>query len=174
MGNWLNENIAVLMAALIGVLGTLLGVIITSCIENKRRRKELIFMNIPIIVNWSIYNDSNAITIALESEGEYSDSITGVFKNTNNGIAFIDYVKTETKTYYPVNCSTVDKNTVFNLLLRRIGGETLKKCTIFCHDVFGNSYYYTAHFCFDTPCDNQIILEDSIPIRSKKHGKGKS
>ena len=48
----MHESNATLLAALIGVFGALLGVIATSVIENKRRRKDLNDKAKPIIINY--------------------------------------------------------------------------------------------------------------------------
>ena len=165
--DWLIENAAVFISALIGVIGALVGVIITERIEGKRRYKEQIERAKPILINRMVsqvgsYNDiPNYLFV---SEGESSKDIVGVFRNTDNGILFWDYIKTETKTYRPTNCNAVDKNTDFYIILRNLDEETFKTCTIYCHDIFGIQYYFSAHFHFESGVESRIAIDDSMPL----------
>lgn len=163
------ESYATLVAALIGVFGALLGVVITLLFENYRRRKERIDKAKPILINY-IHNDASKklMGYAFKSDSTDNKHIIGCFKNTDNGVLFLDYVETETKKYFYRNNSAVDKNFVFLLGLYGLSGETLKKCTIYCHDVYGTSYKYNAKFRLNSPDNfNRIILIDSEPERVK-------
>lgn len=166
MNHWINSN----SAALVGVIGTLLGVLIAACIENMRRRKELVNRVKPILINYmrhQIEGEKIVSKYLFVSEGDDSKDITGVFKNTANGILFFDCIITDTKIYLPKYSATVDKDTAFYLILRNIEGESLKKCQIYCHDILGTQYYYNAHFNFSGK-ESQIVLDDEIPHKGRK------
>lgn len=169
------ESYATLVAAIIGVFGALLGVAITFMIENHRRRKELVDKAKPIMIN---YLNTETLTSRTRtpylfvSDGKSKESINGTFKNTDNGILFLDYIKTETKTYMPKHVVAIDKNTVFEIMLRGLQGETLKECKFYCHDIYGNKYYYNALFTTDLWQFNQISILDGEPTRiSNKNPK---
>lgn len=114
--NWITDVIVPLGSALIGGLLALLGVLITLCREKKELKKERIERAKPILINYSLAAVERSsfvpVFIFKSNEGENINILEGVFKNTDNGIAFIDYIKTETKTYMPVDSATVDKNMV--------------------------------------------------------------
>ena len=169
----MNESNATLVSALIGVFGALLGVVITLLFENYRRRKEQIDKAKPILINYIHNDDSKKLMgYAFKSDSTDNNHIIGCFKNTDNGVLFLDYVETETKKYYYKNNSAVDKNSVFLLGLYGLSGETLKKCTIYCHDIYGTSYKYNAKFTPDSPgIFNKITLIDSEPQRIKRRRK---
>lgn len=150
-----------ILSVLIGGLLTLLGVGITLKYETKKRKEEQIDKAKPIIINYmSDVIDKNQYTpryIFSNDEETVGKEITGIFKNTDNGILFFEYIETETKKYYPQQSSAVDKNTVFYLTLNIVIGETLKKCIFHCHDILGTKYYYEASFCFE--CEKQSKLK---------------
>ena len=159
--NWLYQNSAVLIAALIGVFGALAGVITTAVIENKRRRKELVDKAKPIIINCPINAIKDRVHVPryafLNSDDKGVDSFYGFYKNTDNGIVFLDSIETETKKYLPQRNSAVDKNSTFIIELSIVEGETLKKCRIHCHDIFGNKYYYDAEYVYDHGIKHLLI-----------------
>ena len=101
--------------------------------------------------------------------------MNGYFKNSDNSVVFLDYVKTETKEYWPIEKSTIaiDKGEYFSILLSNIAGETLKDCTIICHDIFENSYQFRAKFTIDEKLHNDIILENSLPEKNSGRAKSK-
>lgn len=171
----MHESNATLVAALIGVFGALLGVIVTSVIENRRRKKNLYDKAKPIIIN---YQNTETLTsktrtpYVFKSDNESKGSIIGTFKNTDNGILFLDYIKTETKTYMPKHVIAIDKNTVFEIKLCGLEGETMKECTLYCHDIYRNKYLYNASFTSDSWQFNMISLIDGEPTKvSKKNPK---
>lgn len=167
----MHESNATLIAALIGVFGALLGVLITLLVESNLRRKELKDKAKPIVINY-IHNDTTKKLsgFVFKSDSSDSNSIIGCFKNTDNGVLFLDYVETETKRYYYSNNSAVDKNTVFLIELKGTSGENLKKCFIHCHDIYGTPYKYNAKFTPQTSSNfNDITLIDSEPQRARKH-----
>ena len=165
------EQISRNAGAFIGAFGVLLGVIITALIENRRRIKELKDINKPILINYKLHHISDESTVQafyFESDEKPCARITGIFKNTDNGILFIDCVKTETKCYTPKFPATIDKNIVFYLILENTQGETTKQCLIYCHDILGTPYLYHAKFCFERNVESQIILIDDAPQKRKK------
>ena len=60
--------------------------------------------------------------------------------------------------YMPLDSVTVDKNMVFRIQLKNITGESLKSCSIFCHDIYGTKYSYKATF------KSNVFGADSIII----------
>lgn len=159
--NWLYQNSAVLIAALIGVFGALAGVITTAVIENKRRRKELVDKAKPIIINCPINTIPDRAHIPhyvfRNSDNKGVGRYYGIYKSTDNGIVFLDSIETETKNYLPQRNSAVDKNSTFIVELNIVEGETLKKCRIHCHDIFGNRYYYDADYVYDNGMRQLLI-----------------
>ncbi len=169
MPDWINYILVPLITALIGGL---VGVIITIKWENKQREKEKIDKALPIIINYpkSRTTDNQVVLLCVfQPEGSRKrDYFRGVFKNTGNGIVFFDSIETKTQTYYPVEGSVVDKDTEFRILIGKTEGETLNQCIINCHDIYGNRYYYNAHFCFDSDCRSEIIIDSNQPIKKKR------
>lgn len=164
------ESNATLVAALIGVFSALLVLVITLIIENRRRRKELIDKAKPIIITY-LHTDSSKVLSGYVFQSDSTDNniIIGTFKNTDNGILFIDYVKTETKKYSYYRVVAVEKKTIFQIALKGISGETLKKCDIYCHDIYGTPYIYRAAFTQKAGKFNDITLIDSEPQRVRRH-----
>ena len=162
--NWIADVMVPLGSALIGGLLALLGVLITLCREKEELKKERIEKAKPILNNYSLtaVDRSNFVPVFVfkSNEGENINILEGVFKNTDNGIAFIDYIKTETKTYMPVDSVTVDKNMVFRIQLKNITGESLKFCSIFCHDIYGTKYSYKASFKSNGSGADSIIIDE--------------
>ena len=169
MASFMPESNATLVAAIIGVIGALLGVIVTLFFENKRRRKETIDRARPIIINY--LNDStidnSLTTYTLKSDTCDSDNVFGSFKNTDNGILFLDYVDLGNKRYTPQLFAVVDTNTAFSILLQGTGGASFDKpCKLVCHDIFGNKYSYSLMLAKNnTKPYNDLILSDGIPKR---------
>ncbi len=171
MLNWNDQNTVTLVASIIGVFGALLGVIVLSIIENRRRRKELIEKSKPIIINIPY----NAITdyahipyIVFVGVGTQVPHKTSCyFKNTNNGIAFFDYIETKNKKYIAQHNAAVDKDSVFGVELYLVEGESLTEFKLFCHDIFGNKYKYDVEFDYE---DNKghIYVSSIQPVRCGK------
>ena len=160
--NWITDIIIPLSSAVIGGILALIGVFITLSHERKERKKEQKDKVKPIIINYmanTARKDTQALKFLFEAdEKPRSRDIIGVFKNTDNGILFIDYIETETKKYYTEHSSVVDKNTVFYIYLSITNGETLKKCIIHCHDIFGTKYYYEGRFNFSDNRQSEIMI----------------
>ena len=163
--NWIADVVVPLVSALIGGALALAGVLITLGREKKELKKERVEKAKPVLINYpddAINRSELTPTFTFKAnEGGSRGTLIGVFKNTDNGIAFLDCIKTETKTYLPINNVTIDKNTVFRIHLINIGGETMKKCSILCHDIYGTNYCYQAHFDCKAANRNDIVI-DSI------------
>jgi len=162
MPEWITYILIPLVSALIGGGLTMLGVIVTIKWEAKQKKQENIEKALPIIINVSdelIPKDEEVFRILFESDGDDKHTICGMFKNTDNGILFLDSIKTETKEYLPVNASTVEKNTYFSIIIRNIAGENLKNCNIHCHDIYGNKYTYDAYFDFEIPNESRNFIK---------------
>ena len=169
MGECKSTDFAVIISALIGVAGALLGVIITLIAEHIRRKKEQIASAKPILINYAVNqltNKDKTPRFSFYSEGSNTQTISGLFKNTSNAMIFLEYIKTETKEYYPDDSTTIDKNTEFYIDLLHIDGESLKQCKIFCYDIYNNAYYFQAHFDFNSQRTSNIIIDDSIPKKA--------
>ena len=163
-----------LLSAVIGGALTLLGVIKTLKNENKIIREERNEKSKPVLINYmcSLEKQKNIPKYVFVSDGPETEiSIKGIFKNTDCGIAFIDKIVTENKTYFPKETSTVDKNTTFIIELHNLDGESLKSCRIFCHDILGNGYYYDAKFVLDNKWGSEIEIGNIQKDVKMKRGK---
>ena len=163
--------------ALLGGVLTFIGTLITFRHESKIRRKENIEKAKPIIINYMFHQAPNEklpkYIFEAEEKDDGSNVIIGILKNTDNGLLFFDYIKTENKIYYPKHSSTVDKNTVFYILLSNIEHESLKECNIYCHDIFNNNYYYRAHFALESETQSQIVIDNIMPLSCKNEKANK-
>ena len=160
--NWIADVIMPLSSAVVGGLLALIGVYITLKREQKKRKEEQIEKAKPIIINYMLHAVDNKHPypkyIFSNTEKTTDKDITGIFKNTDNGILFFDYIETETKKYYPQHSSAVDRNTVFFVSIKIVNGETFKKCIFHCHDIFGTKYYYEASFCFESGRQSELMV----------------
>ena len=178
--NWITDVVMPSLSAIIGGMLALFGVWITLRHEKKERKLEQIDKAKPIIINYMVHAIENKLHIPKylfsSCEESVGKEITGVFKNTDNGILLFDCIETETKKYYPQHSSAVDKNTVFYVLLDITKGETLKKCIFHCHDIFGTQYTYEAVFCFESGRQSEIIIgniKQDVHIKKGKKLKEK-
>ena len=173
--NWITDVIVPLGASLIGGVLALVGALITIGREKAELRKERFEKAKPILINYSINTitklEEMSIYTFRSDEEKSSASIIGVFKNTDNGIVFFDYIETETKVYKPINNVTVDKNTIFCLKLENINGENFKKCNVFCHDIFRTQYCYQANFKVNSSIGRMAIVIGSIYRVCEKKNK---
>ena len=160
--NWITDVIMPLASAGIGGLLALVGVRITLKHEKKERKEEQIDKAKPIVINYMQLATDKSCSypkyVFSNDEKAVDKGITGIFKNTDNGILFFDYIETETKKYYPQHSSAVDKNTVFYVNIKIVNGETLKKCVFHCHDIFGTKYYYEVSFCFELGRQSELLI----------------
>ena len=171
--NWITDVIMPLLSAFIGGILALLGVIVSLKHENNKNKEERLDKAKPIVINYmSMAVDRSIPTpryILASDEQLTNIEITGVFKNTDNGILFIDYIKTERKKYYPCHSSTVDKNTVFYIKLNVNEGENMKDCALYCHDIFGTRYYYEITFCFEPGRQSEMLIGNIQSYKVNKH-----
>lgn len=171
MPEWITYILIPLISALIGGGLTLAGVIVTIKWEAKHKKKEEIEKVKPIVINATspmIPKDSKIFCYTFESQGDLQKhEVFAVFKNTDNGILFFDLIKTANKEYYPIDGATVDKNTFFYISLKSIVGDTMEKCDIYCHDIYGNKYVYNGYFNFDSDKTrySDIIIGEIKPIK---------
>lgn len=169
--NWIIENSAVLVASVIGVIGALMGVIITNHTENKRRSDAEKAKARPIIINFmrqQMPKDNSSPKYVFNADDERTGSLVGCFKNATDSLLFLEKIETEKKTYYPKHSSVVDKNSSFYIILDFGQGETLRKPVIYCSDIYGTQYYYTAQFNLNSNSQSQIIIDNITPISCKK------
>ena len=74
-------------------------------------------------------------------------TLTGKIKNTDNGLLFLECVKSEKATYHPNGCNVVEKNTIFELTIYLLAGvENLRDVKLYINDIYGNRY------CYDMIC----------------------
>lgn len=161
------------LGALIGAIATIIAVRMTIKSGNRQREQDLINQAKPIIINYDSYQIQDEKTIAqivFQADGEDSSiCIGGTYKNTDNGILFLDLIETEYKKYYPVNIATVDKNTIFHIYVKIVNGETLTKWVIYCHDIYENPYKYNINIHPErTENSMEIISREPIPTKNKK------
>lgn len=164
--NWMIENSGELIAALIGATATIIAVVLTIRMESKQRRKDDITKAKPILINYFSIDKISQQKLPryiFQSESDDTEKIYGSFKNTDNAIIFIDYIKTETKIYTNNRSVAIDKNIVFLLAIRGLKGETLKECKIYCHDIYGNKYLYNAEFRNEPEKYSKLSLVDNEP-----------
>lgn len=169
-------NSGLWFSVIIALIGGLLGVIVTICYENYQRKKERIEQVKPIIINTTLtiaQNSGNLFLYDFEAKGSCSTTVTGFYKNSDNGILLFDFILTDNKSYFPIDGATVDKNSFFGINLCLENGETLKKLKIYCHDIYDNHYCYDGHFNFDTnkPIYSEIIVGEIKSISKRKYKK---
>ena len=151
-----------LASAVIGGLIALGGVIITLRTEATARKQERIDNAKPIMINYP----SRAIPDQAHvphyhfwaSDDTELKKLYGAFKNTDNGIMFLDSFESESKQYLPQRNSAVDKNEAFIIVLHAPKGETLTKWRIHCHDIYGTKYYYDAEYGQDNDKQQRILI----------------
>ena len=173
---WIIENAAILVSAAIGVIGALLGVIITQIVENRRRRKELIDKAKPIVINYTTERsiaEHSVTSYYFETDDDGAGMASSLFKNTDNGILFIDHIETQKKKYYPAQVATADKNTVFKVFLPVTKGENFENCALFGRDIYGNLYRYNCRFDFEKDIEHEIVIVDSMPTLISKAAKSR-
>ena len=160
--NWITDVLMPLLSAVIGGFLALFGVFLTLRHEQKERKAEQVDKAKPIVINYMSHAiDRTAPSPKLRFVADKDSKghmVTGVFKNTDNGILFFDYIETEKHRYYPQHSSAVDKNTVFFVFLEIVNGETFQNCTFYCHDIFGTQYYYEASFCSESGRQGELMI----------------
>ena len=170
----MHESNATLVAALIGVFGALIGVMITEIIAYRRRKKDQVANAKPIIINYlneSITTNPLTTYIFRSDSGDTND-ITGSFKNTDNGLLFLDYVDIGSKRFNPKVFAVVDKNTEFSITLQGLGGASFdNEIRLYFHDIFGNQYYYRLSQTSSSRKYIRIALIDDEPQPVKKAKK---
>ena len=117
---WITYVLIPLVSALIGGGLTLAGVIVTIKWESKLKKQEEIDRVKPIIISveeQSLSKHERVYDCVFYSNGDSNETLNGVFKNTDNGILFIDMLESTSKTYRPLRVITVDKNTYFRIIL---------------------------------------------------------
>ena len=150
------------ISAFIGGLIALVGVIITLRHEIKVQKEERVDRAKPIMINYPLRAIPDRAHVPhydfRTSEETKAPAIYGSFKNTDNGLLFLDCIETDTKKYYPQRNSAVDKNTAFIVSIEVTEGETLTQFRICCHDIFGHKYFYEAEYTCDNDKANRILI----------------
>ncbi len=167
MPEWITYILIPLISALIGGGLTLAGVIVTIKWEAKQKKQEEIEKVKPIIIcveEQSIKRDEKIYDCEFYSNGDSDETLCGVFKNTDNGILFLDMLESELKTYRPHRVITVDKNTYFRIILINVIGESLEELKLYCHDIFGNKYIYEMDSSFEPIESNNVVIKELQPF----------
>lgn len=136
-----------IVAAAIGGTITLLGVRATIKNQEKEERKK----RINAIRPWIYFSESisgmvdASISLFPENYDEKTDTadVGTYIINTDNGIALLDRIESETCIYKPNGLNLIDKNSkvsVYLYMKNRV--ETLKEFELFIKDVDGNEYRY--------------------------------
>ena len=174
----MHESNATLVAALIGAAVAFLGLIVTEIIAYCRRKNDQIVNTKPILINFlngSITNNP-LTTYTFKSDSSDNIDIIGSFKNTDNGIMFLDYVDIGTKRFKPDVFAVVDKNTTFSIQLQGLGGASFdNEIKLYFHDIHGNQYYYRLKQTTSSRKYIRIALVDDEPqkVKRKKQTKQK-
>lgn len=146
----MNQNIISLISALIGGGLTLLGVRHTIKAQEKEQLNNRKLEAKPWLFSFDErqdYDPKKLLTYFMEVGGTYNfdkkNHLTGIIKNTGNGIALLEYVKSETDIYYPSCGNVVEKDALIKLnIVLANGSETLKYMNLYVKDLYGNRYKY--------------------------------
>lgn len=169
--NWVKDIIIPLISAFMGGLLTFFGTLISFHHEKTVRNQEEIKKIRPVLINQMVHsiNDKNTVPrylFLLDKQVRLKHTITGVFKNTDSGILFFDYIEIKGQKYYPRDSNAVDKNTFFYIMIE-IDNKDASSCRIFFMDAMKNQYHYDAKLCYDSN-QSQITILDSLPNRTAK------
>ena len=151
-----------LTGAILGALISLCGTIIVLKYELKKQEAERMEKIKPILINYKCANGQERESLpkyvfSSENIGD-NNMLSGVFKNTDNGIVFIDKICSKDKIFIPQYNYTIDKNTVFSIELRNIHGTNINECKLLCHDVLGNNYYYNMILASNYNCKDKLTM----------------
>lgn len=146
--NVISDIIIPIVAAFIGGILTLGGVIITinsqkkkDKEDNKMRIKPYLYANNPYQIINGLDKADNFVM--LNESGEKGDyEIEGIIKNTDNAIMILKNVIIDGKYYYPEYGNVIDKNTVFYLYVYPNKIENDNNMYLTITDVMNNEYYY--------------------------------
>lgn len=136
-----------IVAAAIGGTITLLGVRATIKNQEKEEQKKRINTIRPWIYFLESYSGMVDASISLfpehyDEKTDTADLGTHII-NTDNGIALLDRIESETCIYRPNGLNLIDKNSkVAVYLYAKTGVETLKGFVLIIKDVDGNEYKY--------------------------------
>ena len=135
-----------LTGAILGALISFCGTITVLKYELKKHKAERMEKIKPILINYKCANGQERESLpkyvfSSENDG-HNSMLSGVFKNTDNGIVFIDNICSNGKIFEPKYNATIDKNTTFLIEIENIHGTSFNECKLYCHDIMGNKYYY--------------------------------
>lgn len=134
-----------LIAAFIGGLLTLSGVIITLHTQKKEAaiiKKDEAKPYLCCLESCKNMKDIETLTLKQTSDNQTEIcKIMFIIKNTDNGIAFIKELKTENNVYTPIDNNIIDKNeTVKLLIIVANKKESLKNWELIFADIYDNNY----------------------------------
>jgi len=151
---WVSTFVPFLSASLGGLIA-LFGVVITIKHEDRQRKRyreeELKVQAKPIIINYSMQQVSEkaiaTFPFSKSGEIESGETLTGIFKNTDNGIMFIDKIVSKDITYFPVADSVLDKNMPVRIVVQFADEhEIFHDYVMHVHDIYNNKYYYNLEY----------------------------
>ena len=132
-------------SALLGGGLTLLGVWLTIKDQNKKEETARKAAARPWIFSCEEYIPQDKKTYFMVPDSDYSQDmfISGIIKNTDNGILILDCVESEAVRYTSAGDNVVDKNSAVELvILLKNHVEPLKGFHLYIKDVYGNRYSY--------------------------------
>ena len=143
-------GIPILSAVISGGL-TLLGVFLTIKDQNKKEEIARKAAARPWIYSCEerhfLCNPKLTYSMGVKTPISREITLTGKIKNTDNGLLFLECVKSEKATYHPNGCNVVEKNTIFELTVYLLAGvENLRDVKLYINDIYGNRY------CYDMIC----------------------
>lgn len=143
-----------IICALLGGGITLGGVWATIKNEAKKDREARRIAAKPLAFSYQIDykelksdNSKRLVYSMISKSGKGSLVVSGIIKNTDNGIMMLDRVESACSVYYPDQNRVVDKNTVIRLdiyLEDRV--ENLQDAYLYVKDIYGNQYKYAIDF----------------------------
>lgn len=134
-----------LVSALIGGGLTLVGVIFTIRSQNKKDYIAKKASARPWIFSCTKYLPGDSKIYSMYPDMGFSPNmfISGIIKNTDNGILILNYVQSETTKYTPNDDNVVEKNSSIQLVIYlKNQVETLKDLHLYIKDIYGNQYRY--------------------------------
>ena len=166
-----------IVAALLGGGLTMWGVAWTLKAQKKERDEDARLAVKPVFYRlhpMQDYEYKDAQEFAMCCSENPTWKVYAIIKNTENGILILDRLETANNVYYPHHGSVIEKNTVINLHIGLVDGDTMEGATFHVKDVLGNEYVYAV--TTTTHSDGKSIEISGyteIPHYNKKKRKAK-
>ncbi len=163
-----------LVSACIGGGLTLLGVRLSLRSERKKEEKNRIDSAKPWLYSLDRREDQDwksVYELFFSSDGRIDPTqkpTTIIIKNTDNGIAILDRIITETTEYYPVAGKVIEKGKKAHLYIQWAKSETLVNMRLQLHDVYGNEYCYEILQGNESNENSWHIKDIQVPVKKKQ------